>query len=118
AEAQFAALADDIAYTNPDIDAGLRAGLFLIADLADVPLVGPVFQGVVARYPGIEDARLIHEAIRRLIDRMVGDLIAETQSRLAASKVISAGEVRALDTPVVAFSAGMRHNDRALKAFL
>ena len=118
AEAQVAALADDIAYNNHDIDDGLRAGLFSIADLADVPLVGPVFQGVAARYPGIEDSRLIHEAIRRLIDRMVRDLMVETQSRLAASKVKSADGVRALGTPVVAFSAEMRHNDRALKAFL
>jgi dGTPase len=118
AEAQVAALADDIAYNNHDIDDGLRAGLFSIADLADVPLVGPVFRGVAARYPGIEDSRLIHEAIRRLIDRMVRDLIGETQSLLAASKVKSADGVRALGTPVVAFSAEMRDNDRALKAFL
>src|SRR5467141_3224418 len=117
-EAQIAALADDIAYNNHDIDDGLRAGLFSIADLADVPLVGPVFRGVAARYPGIEDSRLIHEAIRRLIDRMVGDLIVETQSRLAATDVKSADEVRALGTPVVAFSAEMRHHDRVLKAFL
>jgi dGTPase len=118
AEAQVAALADDIAYNNHDIDDGLRAGLFSIADLANVPLVGPVFRGVAARYPGIEDSRLIHEAIRRLIDRMVRDLIVETQSCLAASKVKSADGVRALGTPVVAFSAEMRDNDRALKAFL
>jgi dGTPase len=118
AEAQVAALADDIAYNNHDIDDGLRAGLFSIADLADVPLVGPVFRGVAVRYPGIEDSRLTHEAIRRLIDRMVRDLIVETQALLAASKVQSAGQVRALGTPVVAFSAEMRNNDRALKAFL
>ena len=118
AEAQVAALADDIAYNNHDVDDGLRAGLFPVADLADVPLVGPVFQGVAAQYPGIEEPRLIHEAIRRVIDRMVGDLIVETQSRLAASGVKSADEVRALGAPVVAFSAEMRHNDRALKEFL
>ena len=52
AEAQVAALADDIAYNNHDIDDGLRAGLFAVADLADVPLVGPVFAEVAARYPG------------------------------------------------------------------
>jgi dGTPase len=118
AEAQVAALADDIAYNNHDIDDGLRAGLFSVADLADVPLVGPVFQGVAARYAGIEEPRLIHEAIRRVIDRMVGDLIAETRSRLVASGVNSADEIRALGAPVVAFSAEMRDNDRALKEFL
>src|SRR5271166_469821 len=118
AEAQVAALADDIAYNNHDIDDGLRAGLFPVADLAEVPLVGPVFQSVASRYPGLEESRLIHAAIRRLIDRMVGDLIDETRSRIAASGVDSADAVRALDTPLAAFSAEMRWNDRALKDFL
>src|SRR5215831_10595118 len=90
AEAQVAALADDIAYNNHDIDDGLRAGLFAVADLGGVPLVGPVFEGVASRYAGLEEPRLIHEAIRRLIDEMVGDLIAETQSRLAAGRIDSA----------------------------
>jgi dGTPase len=118
AEAQVAALADDIAYNNHDIDDGLRAGLFAVADLAEVPLVGPVFQSVAARYPGIEEPRLIHESIRRVIDHMAADLIAETRSRLVQSGVKSAAEIRALKTPVVTFSAEMRQNDRALKQFL
>ena len=118
AEAQVAALADDIAYNNHDIDDGLRAGLFLVSDLTEVPLVGPVFGLVAAQYPGIEEPRLIHEAIRRLIDLMVGDLIVETRSRIAASTVDSAEAVRGLGSPVVAFSAEMRRNDRAFKDFL
>ena len=118
AEAQIASLADDIAYNNHDIDDGLRAGLFAVADLAEVPLVGPVFGEVAARYPGIEEPRLIHESIRRVIDRMVGDLIAETRRRLAENRVGSAAEVRALAAPVAAFSAEMRRHDRALKEFL
>ena len=117
-EAQVAALSDDIAYNNHDIDDGLRAGLFTIADLADVPLVGPVFRRVAEHYPGIEETRLIHEAIRRLIDHMVGDLIGETRARLAASGAASPDVVRALPAPVVAFSEEMRRNDRALKRFL
>ena len=118
AEAQVASLADDVAYNNHDIDDGLRAGLFAVADLADVPFVGPVFHGVASRYPGIEEPRLIHESIRRLIDRMVGDLIGETCSRLADSAVGSVDEVRALNAPIVDFSDEMRRNDRALKEFL
>jgi dGTPase len=118
AEAQVAALADDIAYNNHDIDDGLRAGLFSVADLAEVPLVGPVFQRVAAKYPKIEESRLIHESIRRLIDRMVGDLIDETRSRLAVSGARSGDEVRALAGPVAGFSAEMRRNDRVLKDFL
>ena len=118
AEAQVAALADDIAYNNHDIDDGLRAGLFLVSDLTEVPLVGLVFGLVAAQYPGIEEPRLIHEAIRRLIDLMVGDLIVETRSRIAASRVDSAEAVRGLGSPVVSFSAEMRRNDRAFKDFL
>jgi dGTPase len=118
AEAQVAALSDDIAYNNHDIDDGLRAGLFTIADLAPLPLVGPVFAGVAALHPGIEEQRLIHEAIRRLIDRMVNDCIAETKKRIAAARVETVAEIRALGRPVVAFSDEMRANDRALRAFL
>jgi dGTPase len=118
AEAQIASLADDIAYNNHDIDDGLRAGLFAVADLSDVPLVGPVFGEVASRYPGIEEPRLIHESIRRVIDRMVGDLIGETRRRLAENRVGSAAEVRTLAAPVAAFSDEMRRHDRALKEFL
>jgi len=117
-EAQIASLADDIAYNNHDIDDGLRAGLFAVGDLKDVPLVGPVFHEVAQKYPGLEEPRLIHESIRRMIDRMARDLVEETQKRLADSGVKSADEVRALGRPVAAFSDGMRENDRALKRFL
>ncbi|MBV9152434.1 MAG: deoxyguanosinetriphosphate triphosphohydrolase [Alphaproteobacteria bacterium] len=117
-EAQVAALSDDIAYNNHDIDDGLRAGLFAVADLAEVPLVGPVFNEVARHYPGLEDSRLVHESIRRLIDRMVRDLVEETRRRLAESGVESADAVRALGRPVAAFSEGMRNHDRALKQFL
>jgi dGTPase len=117
-EAQVASLADDIAYNNHDIDDGLRAGLFAVADLADVPLVGPVFHEVGKRYPGLEEPRLIHEAIRRMIDRMVRDMVGETGARLADSRVKSADDIRALGRPVAAFSDAMRDNDRALKRFL
>jgi dGTPase len=117
-EAQVAALADDIAYNNHDIDDGLRAGLFAIADLDEVPLVGPICRSVRERYLRLDGPRLIHETIRRVIDRMVGDLIAETRTRLAESGVGSAAAVRALPAPIVGFSAEMRDNDRALKRFL
>ncbi|HEY5598444.1 MAG TPA: deoxyguanosinetriphosphate triphosphohydrolase, partial [Kiloniellales bacterium] len=117
-EAQVAALADDIAYNNHDIDDGLRAGLFTVRDLDDVPVVGAMFGGMADRYPGLDEARLIHESIRRLIDHMVTDLLAETRGRLAALNPHSAQDIRDAGAPVVAFSERMRDNDRALKAFL
>jgi dGTPase len=118
AEAQVAALCDDIAYNNHDIDDGLRAGLFTVADLDPVPLVGPVFREVAAKNPGLDPTRLIHESVRRLIDRMVADLLAETGRRIGDAAAHSPGDIRALGEPVVAFSDGMRQNDRALKDFL
>ena len=118
AEAQVAALADDIAYNNHDVDDGLRAGLFTVADLEDVPLVGPVFHAVRTAHPDLEPSRLTHEAVRRLINLMVTDLLAETRRRVGAHKPGSADEVRRLDRPLVAFSEAMQANDRALKAFL
>ena len=118
AEAQVAALADDIAYNNHDIDDGLRAELFAVADLDEVPLVGPVFREVRARYPKLEGTRLIHESIRRLIDRMAGDLIEETRRRVKAAQIASAEEVRKRGAATVAFSDAMHANDKALKEFL
>ena len=118
AEAQVAALADDIAYNNHDIDDGLRAELFSVADLDAVPLVGPVFREVRARYPKLEGTRLIHESIRRLIDRMAGDLIEETRRRVKEARIASADEVRKRDAATIAFSDAMRANDKALKEFL
>jgi dGTPase len=118
AEAQVAALADDIAYNNHDIDDGLRAGLFTIKDLEDVPLVGPVFRDVARAHPGIEFSLQIHEAVRQLIGVMIDDLLAETRRRIADLQPQSVHDVRTLGQPLVAFSEQMRANDSALKGFL
>jgi dGTPase len=118
AEAQVAALSDDIAYNNHDIDDGLRAGLFNIVDLHDVPLAGPVFAETAARYPDLEPGRVIHEAVRRMIHLMVADVLEESGRRLAAHKVQSVADIRTLGLPVIAFSPEMRENDVGLKRFL
>jgi len=118
AEAQIAAIADDIAYNNHDIDDGLRAGLFSVDDLADVPLVGPVFAEVQAAYPDLDESRMIHESVRRLIGAMVHDLLDETKRRVEAARPNSAADVRRMDHSLAGFSAEMAENDKALKAFL
>jgi dGTPase len=117
-EAQVAALADDIAYNNHDIDDGLRAELFTIEDLLGLPMVGDVFRAVMTEHPGLERQRLVHEAVRRLIGRMVGDLVVETRSRLAEARPESAADVRALGRPMASFSEAMRGNERPLRTFL
>ena len=117
-EAQVAALADDIAYCNHDIDDALRAGLFDIELLAEAPLAGPLLAEARALYPGLERPRLIHEVIRRLIDRMVGDLVRETRARARRLAPASADEARALGEPLAGFSAAMRDGAAALERFL
>jgi len=102
-EAQVAALADDIAYNNHDIDDGLRAGLFSVKDVCEVPLVGEAFHDVKKRYPDISEDRMIHEAVRDLIGYMVADVLGETRERLAAAAPKSADDIRGLDHAICDF---------------
>jgi dGTPase len=118
AEAQVAALSDDIAYNAHDIDDGLRAQLFDVIDLGDIPLVGTALAEVLKAYPKLDRARLIHETVRRVISGMVADLLAETNRRSAKYRPNSADAVRRLGEPLVAFSQQMRENNRVLQAFL
>ncbi len=117
-EAQIAAMADDIAYNNHDIDDGLRAGLFEIGDLDDVPLVGGIFADVAREYPDLDPSRRIHEAVRRLIGAMANDLIAETSRRIEELGPASADDIRRCGRPVAGFSADMREHDAGIKKFL
>jgi dGTPase len=118
AEAQVAAVADDIAYNAHDIDDGLRAGLFSVIDLGDVPLAGDALAEVVRTYPDLEKQRVVHETVRRVISRMVADVLAETARRAKRLAPSSADAVRALGQPIVAFSEQMRENNRVLQSFL
>jgi len=118
AEAQVAALADDIAYDAHDIDDGLRAKLFDIIDLGDVPLAGEALSEVLRSWPDIARPRLIHETVRRVISWMVADVLAETSRRLASHDPQSAAEVCTAPRPLVGFSAQMSESERVLKQFL
>lgn len=117
-EAQVAALADDIAYDNHDIDDGLRAGVLDFDELLTVPFVKQCWDAVCARHPGKPQSRLLPELIRDQIGLMVGDLLAETRRRLDADKPASADEVRAAGKPFVGFSDLMVPAERSLKHFL
>ena len=118
AEAQVAAVADDIAYDAHDIDDGLRAKLFELEEIIAVPLPGRVIAAIRATYPHLDHDRLIHELIRRLIGLLIDDVVAESTSRLAALKPRSADDVRRAAAPVGAFSRERGDEDRAIKNFL
>jgi dGTPase len=117
-EAQAAALADDIAYNNHDIDDGFRAGLFTFADLAEVPIAKNALTEVRSAHPGIDGTRLLYESIRRLITAMIEDAVAETERRLGALAPQSADDVRDAPSAMVAFSEPMQRELDQLRAFL
>jgi dGTPase len=117
-EAQIAALSDDIAYVNHDIDDGLRAGLFTMADLAEAPLAGPQATDVQKRWPDLDPSRFIGELVRTLIGSLVDDLLAETRRRIADARPASADQVRHHPGALVSFSVAMDAQVRALKKFL
>ena len=117
-EAQVAALADDIAYNNHDIDDGVRAGLFTLDALADVPMVGPVLARVRGKYPKLPQSQLIFETVRRVINLMVSDLVTQTRRNVSKATPLSVEDVRRLGRPLAAFSRDLLAQEKELRAFL
>ena len=117
-EAQVAAISDDIAYDNHDIDDGLRAGFLNLDTLLSLPSLAAQWHDIEARFPAAPRDRLLRELVRGQIGRMVNDVIGETQRRLAASGVQSAADVRAAGRPMAGFSQSMAAEERTLKAFM
>ena len=118
AEAQAAAIADDIAYNAHDIDDGLRAGLFAIDDLRGVEFIGDIVREIEARHPALERPRFVNEIVRRVITRFVEDAINESARRLAEALPGTSAEVRAHSQAMIAFSAAMQSADKAVKTYL
>lgn len=116
-EAQLANLADEIAYNNHDIDDGLRSGLLSIEQMQDVPLWVEHHTEALRVFPGLNGRRLINETVRRMINALIVDLIATTQTNVARLAPASIDDVRATG-PLVAFSEEMRKEATALKRFL
>ncbi len=117
-EAQVAAIADDIAYDNHDIDDGLRAGLIDFDALLGVPLVRNGWEIVCARYRDVDPIRLRPELVRAQIGAMVTDVIAETQRRITASGVTSVDDVRTYGGSLCGFSHAMAADEKTLKSFM
>jgi dGTPase len=116
-EAQLAALADDIAYVNHDIDDGLRAGLFTIQDLRDWPVVGAHVNGVLDRHGELELSRFIGELIRTLMSELMEDVLVQTRTNLRAASPASAAALRASGSAMAAFSPPLLERLKALKRF-
>jgi dGTPase len=118
AEAQAAAIADDIAYNAHDIDDGLRSGILSFAELAEVPFLAGLLREIESAYPGLEQTRATHELQRRIITCLVEDVIAESTAMLRAGHFQRCEEVRAHVAPVIRFSEGVAAHVRSLRGFL
>jgi dGTPase len=118
AEAQCAALADDIAYNAHDLDDGLRAGLFTLDDLREVTFLRGLLEEVERLHPGLERVRVIHELVRRVITRFVNDAFQESQARLMALDPATIDDIRCAGHAVVAFSREFALAQMDIKEFL
>ncbi len=118
AEAQVAAIADDVAYNHHDLHDGLRSGLFSEDDLMDLPITGPAFAEVDAIYPGLDRMRRRHEALRRVFGVMVEDVIAVARQRLQAAEPADADAIRHLGVTIIRFSDRLFRELKVIRQFL
>ena len=118
AEAQVAALADDVAYNNHDLHDGLRAGVFSDAQAEQLPIVGPAYAAVDRLYSGLDAHRRRHEALRRVFGVMVDDVIRTSAALLAQSGAVTAQDIRDLDHAVVQFSPELWKDLKVIRGFL
>jgi len=117
-EAQVANLADEIAYNNHDVDDGLRAGLISVEELRAAQVFGREHDQVLAAYPGLTGRRLVHEVVRRMIGRVVTDLIETSGQRLRDSAPSDIDAVRRAGKPFIGFSEPVAKEHLELKQFL
>ncbi|MGR3486219.1 MAG: deoxyguanosinetriphosphate triphosphohydrolase [Paracoccaceae bacterium] len=117
-EAQVAALADDVAYNNHDLQDGLRAALFDEGDLARLPILSDCFAEVDARHPGLDGYRRRHEALRRFFGVLVEDVVTTTRGRVAELAPGTAEDVRMAGRPMARFSDGLWRNLQTIRGFL
>ena len=117
-EAQIAAIADDIAYDNHDIDDGIRAGLLTLDQLRELPFIDARWGTIFDRYPGAKHETLLRELVREQIGFMVNDVIETTQNRIAELGVETADDVRKAGRTIGGFSDELAARERQLKAFM
>lgn len=117
-EAQLANLADAIAYNNHDVDDGLRSGLIKLEDLRELALFGKAHAAVLRAYPDLTGRRLVHETIRRMIDRVVQDVVVASRERISSEHPRHIDDVRLHRQPLVVMSESVRTEHLELKQFL
>jgi len=117
-EAQISGISDDITYNNHDIEDGLRAGLFEIEQVLELPLIGKIYREILEKYPKIRRESLAAEAKKHMTLQMVIDVIHNTQNNIYANKIITSDDVRNCKKTLVTFSPKMEFVHQSLKNFL
>ena len=117
-EAQVAAISDDIAYDNHDIDDGLRAGLLDLDELLELPIISRLWQAIEKRHPGLSVEKKQRALVRDMIGHMVGDVLKETERRVACAGIETTDDVRNAGRPMSGFSNDLAAEERELKRFL
>ncbi len=117
-EAQIAAVADDIAYDNHDIDDGIRAGLLSVEQITTLPFIADSWEAILKRYPDVAPSRLVSELIREQIGVMVNDVIDATRTRLTSQNIRTVDNIRGAEAAIGGFSVAMAERERTLKRFM
>ena len=117
-EAQVAALSDDIAYNNHDIDDSIRAGLITLDDLRQLPLTGDILADIDKTHGKIDEKLVRHELVREMISVMIADLVSVVRDGLEKDKLETADDVRQLGRALAVFSPEMEAKHREIKEFL
>ncbi len=116
-ESQIAAVCDDIAYNNNDIDDGLYAGLFEIEELDDLEIIREACKKIKFN-KNRNHERFKYELIRKLINLMVDDLIKNTKKNLVKMKIKDSKDILENTETLVVFSEEMVKKEKKLKNFL
>ena len=117
-EAQLTNLADEIAYNNHDVDDGLRSGLITLEQILEIRLFREAHDAVQTAYSGLEEKRLRHEIIRRMINRLFTDLVEYSAAQIKSANPQTIDAVRSLPKPLIGFSPEVKAMNQELKQFL
>jgi len=117
-EAQIANIADEIAYNNHDVDDGLRSGLITVDQLLSCELFGEQHEVIIKKWPDLNERRMVHEIVRRMINSLVSDLIATSQKKIDQYQPADIESVRNLPEPLIGLSEGILNKHMELKRFL
>ncbi len=117
-EAQIASISDDIAYNSHDLEDGLKAQLFRLKELKNLPLLNTILKKHARKFKKFPQDLVLRQIIREIINEMVKDIILNTKKNIKKNKIKSIIDVYKSQYPIVYFSKKMSLFDISIKKFL